>query len=628
MKNLKKKKERISPNNSVNNVQKNLSKSGVFNLQSFISTIEKTVETQQKKVLIGIFCVSLFLRLIYFIQAKPTALLDWTNWDQSDMHFFDTWAKAINHGDVWGHEPLHPVYIWNDETADAYFKRYPDEIAKYQQADTSRLARSKNLWYHWYNGKNFHQEPLYPYLIALTYKVFGESPHYVFFWQMLLGALSNVLIFLISCRYLGSVTGFLAATLAILCGPLMCYDLVLLRSTLTVFLGLLIVWQLSKSLEEKTLKSALLFGLFMGLGFLNQSYFILYFLFGLIYLGIKNGRSITEGVRFSAAPIVSFGLTLIPVVIRNTIVGMSPFAMASNGGITFLAANFMGIDPYLPFVINPEQYALVMYKTQGAFLPTFFEVLKQYNVGSFLMLMFDKFKTTVNWYEMPNNMNFYFFREWASVLKFTFVTNYVLSPLALVGFVWALRLEKGKILPLAIFLIISIIPLMYGTALSRYRVLMLSFTTFFAAYTIVQLLYLSSEKSTKKLGLTALAIAFTFLFTANTRTTEVYPYDIMDYSLYYGFKYRDALKEDVKNKNFAGVIEKLETFLSHTPPIVAELNAGRKVQNAKEYDIAIYYRDMYERYANFLIKTGRNELASEPLLRFNNLKSALEGLNK
>jgi hypothetical protein len=63
-------------------------------------------------------------------------------------------------------------------------------------------------------------------------------------------------------------------------------------------------------------------------------------------------------------------------------------------------------------------------------------------------------------------------------------------------------------------------------------------------------------------------------------------------------------------------------------PIVAELNADRKVQNVKEYDIAIYYRDMYERYANFLIKTGRRELASEPLLRFNNLKSALEGVRK
>jgi 4-amino-4-deoxy-L-arabinose transferase-like glycosyltransferase len=628
MKKNPKKNEQILKEVSVAKAQKNLAQSATWNLQTVLSTIEKTIDTQRKKVVIGIFCFSLFLRLIYFIQAKPTALLDWTYWDQSDMHFFDTWGKAINHGDVWGKEPLHPVYIWNDETADAYFKLYPDEIPKYQQTDTSRLARSKNLWYHWYNDKNFHQEPLYPYLIALTYKAFGESPHYVFFWQMLLGALSNALIFLIGSRFMGNVTGFTAAALGIFCGPLMCYDLVLLRSTLTVFLGLLVVWQLGKSLEAKTLKTALLFGLFMGFSFLNQSYFLLYFLFGLIYLGFKNGRSNTEGVRYSAACIVGFVLALIPVVVRNTIVGVSPLAVASNGGLTFLAANFMGVDPYVPFMINPERYALTMHKTQGAFLPTFFEVLGQYNVGSFLNLMFDKFKTVINWYEMPNNMNFYFFREWASVLKLTFVSNYVLSPLALVGFVWAIRLEKGKIVPLVVFLIISIIPLMYGTALSRYRVLMLSFTTFFAAFTIIRLLYLASEKSTKKLGLTALAIALTFIFTANTRTAEVYPYDIMDYSLYYGFKYREALKEDVKNKNFAGVIEKLETFLSHTPPIVAELNANRKVQNTIEYDIAVYYRDMYERYANFLIKTGRSELAAEPLLRFNNLKSALQGVGK
>ncbi len=620
------KKEKVAQSKALNDTPKVESNASFFKQIKFLD-LEKIVATQRKKIILGIFFGSLFLRLIYFIQAKPTALLDWTNWDQSDMHFFDKWAKAINHGDVWGNEPLHPVYIWNDKIADAYFKLYPDEIAKFQQADTSRLARSKNLWYHLYNGKNFHQEPLYPYLIALTYKVFGESPHYVFFWQMLLGALSNVLIFLIGCRYMGSVTGLLAATLAIFCGPLMCFDLVLLRSTLTVFLGLLVVWQLGKSLEEKTLKSAFLFGLFMGLGFLNQSYFILYFLFGFIYLGLKNSRSITEGVGFSAVPILGFGIALLPVIVRNLVVGMSPFAIASNGGVTFLASNFVGVNPYLSFVINPEQYAITLYKTQGAFLPTFLEILKQYNVGSFLTLMFDKFRTVVNWFEMPNNMNFYFFREWASVLKFTFISNYILSSLALVGFVWALRLEKGKILPLVVFLIISIIPLMYGTVLSRYRVLMLSFTTFFAAYTIVRLFYLKADKSFKKLGQMALAIVLTFLITANSRTEDAYRYDIMDYGLYYGFKYREPLKEDVKNKNWAGVIEKLETFLSHTPPVVQELNAGRKVRNKNEYDIAIFYKDMYERYTNFLIKTGKQELASEPILRFNNLKSALIGVN-
>jgi 4-amino-4-deoxy-L-arabinose transferase-like glycosyltransferase len=626
--NKKQQERQISPTETVQN-----SSSSAFSKKwlSSIPEIENLLSTQHKRVVLGIFCLAFLLRIIYFVQAKPTALLEWHNWDQSDMHFFDTWAKAINNGDAWGHQPLHPVYIWNDETANAYFKAHPEEVAKYQQnGDTSLATLSKNLWYHWYNDKNFHQEPLYAYLIAITYKIFGDSPHYVFFWQMLLGALSNVLIFLIGCHYFGRLTGFLAAILALLCGPLMCYDLVLLRSTLTVFLGLLVLYQLGKIVEEKSIKSTFLFGLYTGLAFLNQSYFILYFLFALIYLGYQNRRSITEpafrGVRSMSMPIVGFGLVLIPLVVRNMVVGVSPFAMASNGGLTFLAANFAGVNPFIPFEINPTQYALVMYKTQGAFLPTFFETLTQYNVGSFFMLMWDKFRTIINWYEMPNNMNYYFFREWAPVLKLTFVTNFILSPLALFGFVWSIKVEKGKVLPLVVFLIMALIPLFYGTALSRYRVLMLSITTLFAAYTLVRMWYLFQEKNAKKLMLTAIAMAATFLFTTTSRPAPVYPYDVMDYSLAYGFKYRDPLKEDMKNKNWDGVVEKLGTFLEHAPPLVSELNAERKVQNENEYKIANYFLEMNTRYANFLIKIGKLELAAEPTEQANNLKNALEGV--
>jgi 4-amino-4-deoxy-L-arabinose transferase-like glycosyltransferase len=591
-----------------------------------IYTLEHFLESNRRRLLLGLFFLSLFLRVVYFVQAKQTALLDWHYWDQSDMHFFDTWAQNINKGDVLGEQPLHPVYLWNDDISDAYFKLYPNDITTYQQGDTSRLARSKNLWYHWFNGKNFHQEPLYPYLIALTYKFFGNSPHYVFFWQMLLGALCNVLIFLIGCRYFRISTGFLAAVFALLCGPIMLYDLVLLRTTLIVFLGLLCVWQLGNVEAKATFKSLFLLGLSLGLGFLNQSFFILYALFALLYIGFKNKNSFISRMQSVGIVLLGLSVVLIPLIIRNTLLGITPFAVVSNGGITFLASNFNGVNPYLSFEVNSEKYAVILHKTQGAFLPTFFEVLKQYNLGSFLTLMWQKFTVIIHWFEMPNNVNFYFFREWASVLRLTFVSNFILSPLALIGFFWAIRIEKVKILPIVIFLMLSIIPLMYGTPLARYRVLLLAFSTFFAAYTLIQTWILLHEKQGKKVLISLTLAALSFLVTIFARPSDVKCHDLADYILYYGFKYRDAIKEDGKNKNWDGITNKLSTFLEHKPPVLEELNANRKVKNIDEYEIAVYYLEMYTRYVDFLTGIGKTQQASEPNMKAYNLKNALEGI--
>jgi 4-amino-4-deoxy-L-arabinose transferase-like glycosyltransferase len=62
-----------------------------------------------------------------------------------------------------------------------------------------------------YQGKVYHQEPMYVYLLAATYRLFGLDPNWIYLWQLLLGACTNVLVFLIGRRYFGSLTGLLAA---------------------------------------------------------------------------------------------------------------------------------------------------------------------------------------------------------------------------------------------------------------------------------------------------------------------------------------------------------------------------------------------------------------------------------
>ena len=53
------------------------------------------------------------------------------------------------------------------------------------------------LWSRWTGSPQFYQDPLYAYLIGLTYRVIGDDVRFVFAWQMGLGVMSTVLIWLL-----------------------------------------------------------------------------------------------------------------------------------------------------------------------------------------------------------------------------------------------------------------------------------------------------------------------------------------------------------------------------------------------------------------------------------------------
>ena len=94
---------------------------------------------------------------------------------------------------------LHPLHGWHLDMARAYLSQHPgaaDSIT-WQEVD-AKPSPERKLWDEWYGQKRFHQEPLYPYLVAATYRVFGDAVQNVFAWQMLLGCATNVLIYLLA----------------------------------------------------------------------------------------------------------------------------------------------------------------------------------------------------------------------------------------------------------------------------------------------------------------------------------------------------------------------------------------------------------------------------------------------
>src|SRR5919109_3268622 len=82
--------------------------------RNFIADANLFFEKHRWKAMAFLFLLSLFISIIYYLQARNSPVMVMHEWDNSDMKFFDTWAKHINAGDWWGDETLHPYHDWHD----------------------------------------------------------------------------------------------------------------------------------------------------------------------------------------------------------------------------------------------------------------------------------------------------------------------------------------------------------------------------------------------------------------------------------------------------------------------------------------------------------------------------------
>src|SRR5262245_48647957 len=108
---------------------------------------------------LAIFGAALLVRLIHVLVIRRTACLEINLDPISDMESFHRWALTIVNGDWLGRSDFHPFHPWQIAVA------------------------AKEQWARWY-GHVYHQEPLYPYLVALIYRIAPREPISVILFQM------------------------------------------------------------------------------------------------------------------------------------------------------------------------------------------------------------------------------------------------------------------------------------------------------------------------------------------------------------------------------------------------------------------------------------------------------------
>lgn len=116
-----------------------------------------------------------------------------------------------------------------------------------------------------YGNEPFYRAPLYPYLLAMFFRITDSSPYWSRFIQIVFGSLLPLLIYLFGLKLFDRRVAFWAATIGVLYPTFIYYDATLLITSTMVILTALLLWQLYRLQDKPTLPGFIVAGLLLGL---------------------------------------------------------------------------------------------------------------------------------------------------------------------------------------------------------------------------------------------------------------------------------------------------------------------------------------------------------------------------
>lgn len=580
------------------------------------SKLTAYLHNKRKWVIFAIILIAVVFRLIYFLQISSGPCLLVNDWQESDMYFFNSWAKQIVGGDVLTDKSLHPFHKWHKDIAAKYFN------SGHGQGDYSDAA-AHSLWNSWYGEKRFHQEPLYPYLIAVTYFILSQDQRWVFAWQMLLGIASICLIYLITSFIFDELTGVTASLFALFAGNMLFYEVLLLRTSLIIFIGLLMVYLLLIMKENWRWYSGL--GFLFGLALMLKTTFLLFIL---LVLGSMVFQKIRKPeIKIYKIPVLLGGMliALSPFMVRNIIVGVSPLSFSSVNAVTFINSNAEDYPPEQGFFISSYTEE-IMAKTNGDIIPVCYYTLKTHSLTSYLQQLCRKFNSVWHWYEKPNNCNFYYFGLYAWILKLP-ATFLIIGSWGIIGLFMAVK-KFIKCQYLYFLLASLLMTFMLSYILSRFR---LPFTVLlipFAGYAVIQTIDFIYLKNLKALGAVCLSLIILSFWISRPLPSNVPEIRPFDYSLGYKHYYFPKAEKARAQQNWQETANIFFESLQYEPLIINSFCNGKFPETPFDEQFLVLYSRVHFYYAEALANSGHKQEAILQKQRALKLQNILLGNSK
>jgi len=381
----------------------------------------------------------------------------------SDMVAFASWAKQIAAGDWLDQRHYHPAMDWMAGRG------------------------SPTQFESWWGGKEvYHQNPLYPYVLAVSYLLAGSAVPLLIL-QMLASTFSILLVFDIGRRLFDARAGLIAAGLAGLFAPSIVLDAMLLRASLHSTLTLLSVWLLFRLRDRPGLKNGARVGICLAASFMLRPAGLTLMLVGPVLL-LLFGDLRRVWLRWLPALVVGAMVTIAPFAVRNLVVGAPALKFSTRGPAAILQANTRGAEPGFMALPAPEAFRTYMdagHRSMTAALGTAIDSWPDGALHWWLGLQWQKSICVFRDYEYPNNINFYFYRRATSLLAILPTFGWFVGP-GLVGLVLLGVRGRDKRLYLLLLAAAAATYLgcVLGFALGRYRMPLAMLMTIPAGVTV------------------------------------------------------------------------------------------------------------------------------------------------
>ena len=350
----------------------------------------------------------------------------------------------------------------------------------------------------WLGDKVFYQAPLYPYFIALIYKIFGIKLFAVRIIQVLMGSATCLLYYYISKKIWGVRAGVIASLLATFYSIYIFYVPLHLKPTLYIFLETLCILLLCLCFYEKKKRYFIASGVLLGLMVFTRGNTLLIVPFLLIWVFLS--YNFKTAIRNYLLILAGLLLILFPVIIRNYVVSGDFVITTSQAGSNFYIGNNLKANgSYVPLISGHEtpefegpDAKMIAEKELGRELKPSevsrywftksFDYIKN-NKFHYSVLMWKKIKLMFNYYEVPDSEDFYFYRQYSSILRLPLIPFGIICPLAFLGMLLLIK-DYKKYSLLYVLVIANFVSIIIFYIFSRYRLPIVPLFIIFSSYAI------------------------------------------------------------------------------------------------------------------------------------------------
>jgi tetratricopeptide (TPR) repeat protein len=373
-----------------------------------------------RPILFAILALALVLRLAHLWAVRDQPFFSWLAMDSQE---YDRWAQGIAAGD-------------------------------------------------WVGSQVFFQAPLYPYLLAVAYAVLGHRLALVYLLQILLAVAGCWALYRAGREMGNERTGLGAALLAAVYGPFLFYDAQLLKESPAVTATSFLLWTLAAARSRPGLRLHSGIGRWIGAGALlgvlallrENALLLVPFLLPLAWRREDRWAGLA---RRGGALAAGLALALLPVALRNGLVGGDFLPTTSQGGVNFYIGNNARADgTYRPIVPGkqipelerkePARLAeqalgrpLSPGEVSGYWLGRALGWAREHP-GDFLRLQLRKLRMFWSWYEWPDAVDYYYVKTLSPALRLPLLEFGGAVILALTG-LWLARRRLGDFAPALLF---------------------------------------------------------------------------------------------------------------------------------------------------------------------------------